>query len=111
MIATCNGVLLANQIRKADCFRSRFLGLMGRKSLAEEEGLLLLKCPAIHCFFMRFPIDVIYLSQEMKVVGLETVRPWRVGHYFKDAAHVLELPAGSCELKVAIGGHMVFNES
>ncbi len=111
MIAICKGLPLANQIRKADRFGTRFLGLMGRKGLAEGEGLLLLDCPAIHCFFMRFPIDVIYLSKEMKVVGLETVLPWRIGHCFKDAAHVLELPAGASELKVAIGDHLVFNES
>jgi len=54
---------------------------------------------------------VVYLNKDMKVVGLETVRPWGIGHYFKDAAHVLELPAGAGELKVAIGDHMVFNES
>lgn len=111
MIASCNGRVLGHQIGRADRFFKRFLGLMGKKGLAEGEGLLLLNCPAIHCFFMRFPIDVVYLNKDMKVVGLETVRPWKIGHCFKDAAHVLELPAGAGELKVAIGDHMVFNES
>lgn len=111
MIVQCASGMIADKVSLADQFGKRFLGLMGKKDLAPGEGLLLLRCPAIHCFFMRFPIDAIYLNKEMKIVGMETIAPWRIGRHFPDTAHVLELPAGSCELKVAIGDHLVFNES
>lgn len=82
---------LATQVRLADRFFTRLRGLMLRKSLADGEGLLLKNCSAIHCCFMRFPIDVVYLDTEMRVVGKETVRPWHVGGRFRGARHVLEL--------------------
>ncbi|MFB0921008.1 MAG: DUF192 domain-containing protein, partial [Oscillospiraceae bacterium] len=51
-------------------------------------------CSAIHCFFMKIPIDAVYLSKNMTVLGTETLRPWSVGGYFKGTANVLELKAG-----------------
>jgi uncharacterized membrane protein (UPF0127 family) len=95
MTATGAGGVLAENVRLADRFGSRFLGLMGRRSLAPGEGLLLKNCSSIHCFFMRFPIDAVYLDAQLRVVGAETVAPWRVGHLFRGARHVLELAAGA----------------
>ena len=86
---------IASQVAVADSFFTRFRGLMLRKALAPGEGLLLKQCSAIHCCFMRFPIDVIYLNDDMRVVAIETVKPWRLGGVFPDAKHVLELEAGS----------------
>ena len=90
--------LCASPVYIADSFSLRFRGLMMRSELAPGEGLLLKNCSSIHCFFMRFPIDVIYLDKEMKVVGKETVEPWRIGKLFKGARHVLELGKGYGEL-------------
>ncbi len=86
--------LLACAVRTADTFGSRFLGLMGRKSLESGEGLLLRNCPQVHCCFMRFPIDVVYLDAEDAVLETETIAPWHFGKRVKHAAHVLELEAG-----------------
>ena len=79
----------------ADTFFTRFQGLMLRKSLDPGEGLLLKDCPAIHCCFMRFPLDAVYLDGTMTVVGTETVYPWHLGGRFPGAKHVLEVAAGS----------------
>lgn len=86
-----NSTCIADAVSVADSFFTRFRGLMLRKTLSPGEGLLLRKCSSIHCCFMRFPIDVIYLSKDMTVVGIETVKPWRVGRIFPGAKHVLEL--------------------
>lgn len=86
---------LATRVAVANSFFTRFRGLMLRKTLAPGEGLLLKNCSAIHCCFMRFPIDVLYLDNEMRVVGKETVSPWRLGSVFPGAKHVLELKAGT----------------
>ena len=86
--------LIAGRVAVADTFFTRFKGLMLRKALLPGEGLLLKNCSTIHCCFMRFPIDVVYLDDNMQVVGVETVKPWRLGHIFRGAKHVLELDAG-----------------
>ena len=87
-------VCCAAPVKVADNFMTRFRGLMLRKALLPGEGLLLKNCPAIHCCFMRFPIDAVYLDDSMTVVGVETVYPWQLGHHFTEARHVLELEMG-----------------
>ena len=102
--------LIAARVALADSFLTRFKGLMFRRALAPGEGLLLKNCSAIHCCFMRFPIDVIYLDKDMAVVGIETVKPWRVGRIFPGAKHVLELEEnrGSC---LQVGMKLTWKES
>ena len=89
-----NGNILVPQAAVADSFLTRFKGLMLRKGLEPGEGLLLRKCSSIHCFFMRFPIDVIYLDKGFRVLCTETVAPWHVGSLVRHARHVLEVEAG-----------------
>jgi len=79
----------------ADGFVSRFLGLMGRRAPAEHEGLLLVPGGSIHTFFMRFPLDVVYLGPDgtaLRVAG--GVRPWRLSRAPRGTRFVLELAAG-----------------
>jgi len=74
----------------------RMRGLLGRKSLADDEGILLRHAGSIHTFFMRFPIDAVFLDRDDIVVGIEPdIRPWRLAAR-KGARAVLELPAGEC---------------
>lgn len=105
-----DAVLRAGPVYIADTFRARFRGLMLRKSLIPGEGLLLRDCSAIHCCFMRFPIDVVYLDGDMNVVDVETVRPWRLGKCLRGVKHVLELEqGGAAELRP--GMHLTMKES
>ena len=81
----------------ADTPLRRLKGLLGKKELQPGEGLLLRPASAIHTFFMRFPIDVVFLDRELHVLGLATnLRPWRAAGR-RGARAVLELPAGECE--------------
>ena len=90
-----DGCPVADRVAAADSFFTRFRGLMQRKALSPGEGLLLKNCSAIHCCFMRFPIDAVYLDGSMRVMAVETVKPWRLGGIFPGTRHVLELNAGS----------------
>lgn len=91
-----NGRTLADNLRIASSFWSRFIGLMGRSCLTAGEGILLMVCPSIHTFFMRFPIDVAYLDCDMRVVAIrEGVKPWRMLPGVPSGAHTLELPEGT----------------
>lgn len=78
----------------ARTFSSRLRGLMGRASLGEEEGLFLSNCSRVHCCFMRFPIDVLYLDSNLRGIEVETLFPWQLGKRVKGACHVLEMSAG-----------------
>lgn len=53
---------------------------------------------------MRFPIDVVFLDSQMKVVATTTrLRPWRIAAT-RRAHSVLELAAGECaRLGIQVG--------
>ncbi len=80
----------------ADSYWSRFWGLMGRRTLGEEEGLLIEPCSSIHTMFMRFAIDVIFLDKEHRVVKVATVPPFRAA-LGRGSHAVLEIPAGTAQ--------------
>ena len=92
-----SGRVLAERCRTASTPLARFLGLMGRASLPPGEGLLIRPCSSVHCFFMRFPIDVAFLDGEGRVVKLYApLRPWRTSSpVVWGAKQALELPAGT----------------
>ncbi len=98
MTVLCGGKALADKVKSASTLFGRFLGLMGRESLEEGEGLLLLRCSCIHTFFMKIPIDAVYLSADFTVLGFETLRPWKIGAIYKNTLHVLELREGAANV-------------
>jgi len=91
--------ILVPKLYLADNFWKRFWGLMLRKSLASDEGLLLTPCNGVHTFFMRFPIDVIYLNEHMKILAVFRAKPWRILPVIKGTKHVLEVSSESGLLK------------
>jgi uncharacterized membrane protein (UPF0127 family) len=69
--------------------------LLGRRELPAGEGLIIRPCNSVHCFFMAFPIDVIYVDRDYRIVRLAPdLRPNRVGPLVMRARDVIELPAG-----------------
>ncbi len=96
IINETRGTVLAQDVRVADGIWSRFWGLMGRKSLAENAGLLLKPSTSIHTAFMRFPIDVVFLSRSLRVVKVvPEMKPFRASIAFGGAHSALELNAGA----------------
>ena len=86
----------------------RMRGLLGRRELPEGEGILLRRAGSIHTFFMRFPIDAVFLDREQTVLRVAAdVAPWRaVGQ--RGARAVLELAAGEAARRgVAVGERLV----
>ena len=80
----------------AESYWSRFWGLMGRRALGEDEGLLIEPCSSIHTMFMRFAIDVIFLDKERRVLKIATVSPFRAS-IGRGSSAVLEVPAGTAK--------------
>jgi hypothetical protein len=88
----------------ADGMLTRMRGLLGRSELPRGEGILLRPAGSIHTFFMRFPIDVVFLDNSDTVVGVERrVKPWRAAAR-RGAKAVLELPAGEADSRALAAG-------
>jgi uncharacterized membrane protein (UPF0127 family) len=79
----------------ADTSAKRRTGLLHREQLEPGQGMWIVPCESVHSFFMKFPIDVVYLDREKKVRRTrKAMRPWRVSACLT-AHSVLELPAGT----------------
>jgi uncharacterized membrane protein (UPF0127 family) len=99
------GKILADRAEEAKGFSERFIGLMGRKKLDFGEGLHIVPCTSIHTFFMRIPIDALFLDRDLKVVKLyPSMPPWRISGVFFSARSVLELPSGTAQGSGTIEG-------
>lgn len=85
----------------------RMRGLLGKRSLESGEGLLIRPAPSIHTFFMRFPIDVVFLSRQGEVLKVaERVPPWRA-RSCRHSYAVLELAAGEAGRRgIAVGDRL-----
>ena len=71
--------ILGFRAKVARTFWERTRGLIGTKSLAPDEGLLIEKCNAIHMCFMSFPIDAYFLDKDDKVVKVvRNIPPWKL---------------------------------
>lgn len=105
-----DGLLIA-RCQVADSFFSRFRGLMFRSTLNEDEAVLFPKCNSIHTFFMRFPIDVVFISSHGQVVDtVADLRPWRLLWPRLNAKHTLELKAGRTKALSIQTGEMILCE-
>ena len=94
-VRTQSGRVVCERCEIADRPLARMRGLVGRKGLEPGSGMLLIPEPSVHMFFMRFPIDVVFLDRDHKVVGVRHgLRPWRVAGA-RGAHATLELPAGT----------------
>jgi uncharacterized protein len=88
-----NQVVVSGSVART--FLARFRGLMGVPSLAPGAGLVIEPCSSIHTHFMRFPIDVLYVTRDQVISGIDrNLRTWRIGGFYKKVHYVVELPAG-----------------
>ena len=108
---------LAGRVELANSFGARFMGLMGRRSLAPASGLWLTGTSNIHMFFMRFPIDAVFLGRPAadgtrRVVAVHAnLRPWTSIVWFaRGADGCLELPAGTAATSGTRPGDVVLLE-
>jgi uncharacterized membrane protein (UPF0127 family) len=91
------GRVVCERCTVADRPHTRMRGLLGRDGLPTGEGLLLKPAPSIHTWFMRFPIDAVFLDDRLRVLGVSAgLRPWRLAGR-RGARAVLELAAGEAQ--------------
>jgi uncharacterized protein len=103
-----SAIPLVSELKVATHFFDRFFGLMGRKTYSPEQGLLFPSCSSVHMYFMRMPLDIVFLktvnSKQYEVLSVHVSVPaWRplpIANFRADA--VLELASphpNSSEIK------------
>jgi uncharacterized membrane protein (UPF0127 family) len=107
-----DGAQVCDECVVADSFATRLRGLLGRARLPHGEGLLLRPAGSIHTWFMRFPIDAVFLDREMRVMRIASdLGPWRTARR-KHARAVLELAAGEAgRRRIEIGDRLAMKEA
>lgn len=92
-----DGRVVCARCRVADTFWSKFRGLMGRRSLPPDEGMLFRGAGSIHMFFMRFAIDAVFCDRDLRVVKVvRGLKPWRATGA-RGAKVVVELAEGAAD--------------
>jgi uncharacterized protein len=96
-LGTEDGAVICDYCEVAGDPLKRMRGLLGRDRLEPGTGMLLPRERSVHTFFMRFPIDVVFLDGRNTVVKVvHDLRPWRAAGA-RRARAALELPAGAAE--------------
>lgn len=102
---------LGDRIAVADRWWPRLRGLLGRPEPEPGEGLLIVPSKGVHMFFMKYPLDVLLLDRERRVVAVhEELRPWRQTPLRREARYALEVPAGTVAATgTEIGDRLTWN--
>ena len=103
---TCNGKIIAKNVKYCDSLFSRMKGLMFTRTA--KDGIILVSSKegilesSIHMFFVFYPIDVVWLDEKYKVVDKrKKVKPFSFHVKPKmPAKYVLELPVSNTSIKI-----------
>lgn len=94
-VRTRGGTVMCERCEVPESAFARMRGLLGRSRLEPGTGMLIDAAPSVMTFFMRFPIDVVFLDRDRTIVGIRhRLAPWRVAGA-RRAVAALELPAGT----------------
>jgi hypothetical protein len=102
--------VLGADVDVADTSAKRRTGLLNHERLEPGQGLWISPCESVHTFFMKFPIDLVYVDRKGKVRKVRSSVPaWRLSACLP-AHSVVELPAGTAERTgTQVGDELVFD--
>ena len=102
-----NGRVLANSVLSAFDSKARRAGLLGYDAFPDNHAMVIAPTNAVHTWFMRFHIDLAFVSKTGLVVKTyHSVKPWRLAGAFRAYA-VVELPAGSLARSDTVRGDVL----
>lgn len=102
------GTIVGDRVRIARTLRQRTVGLLRTSELSPGEGLWIHDAPSIHMWFMRYPIDAVFVDRAGRVTKVVAVlKPWRVVWWARGAKDCLELPAGAAaDTSIRVGDQL-----
>jgi uncharacterized membrane protein (UPF0127 family) len=90
------GTTVASRVRVASSVLDRTVGLLRTPEVRPGEGLYIERAPSIHMFFMRYPIDAVFVDGSGRVTKVvANLKPWRMVWWARGARDCLELRAGA----------------
>lgn len=98
-----NGKLIAKRVKNCEKFYQKVLGLMFVKS--PGGGAFLPDVKDIHMNFVRFPLKIVWLDENFRVLRIVIAKPWRLYYGPYDAKHVLELPVNN-KSRIKVGSKL-----
>lgn len=97
LVKVGDGSIVADCVEAAFERTARRRGLLGRDGLAPGAALIIAPCSAVHTFFMRFAIDVVFAARDGRVVKIvPAIPPWRLAGALSAFA-TIECAAGAAE--------------
>jgi hypothetical protein len=89
-----SGAVLASRVDMAQDSARRRRGLLGRDTVPKDCAVIVAPCRIVHTFFMRCPVDVIFVAADGTVIKTcRNLRPWRLVGAFRAFA-AIEAAAG-----------------
>lgn len=111
IINKTKNTVLAEETVVADTFFTRMKGLLGKKEFKKGQALILKPCNSIHTFFMRFPIDVLFINKDNRIIkAISSLNPFYFTYIYFNAAFAIELPAGTIESSLTQDGDTLLLE-
>ena len=90
-----NDAVLIEKVELAVRLGQRIRGLLGRSSLRHGRALYLSPCNSIHTFFMKFNLDLVFLTRDAQVERIVIkVPPGRIVMGGARSCSVLEMESG-----------------
>ncbi len=94
-------LVITEKLVEASNLKSRVRGLLGINKL--DFILWIQKCNSIHTFFMRIPIDVVFVNDFLLVKKIhKNLKPWRVVWPIIGTSSVFEMNVGMSD-KISVG--------
>jgi len=106
-----NKKIISNFPFFAENFLDRLFGLIGETEFSvRQDAMVFPHCGAVHCFFMRMAIDIVFVDRGNRVVMLcPGVKPWKICMGGTDACCAVELPEGTISCAdIRIGDQLDF---
>lgn len=106
MILKANGAYVATNAEFACSVFKQALGLMFRRNIPDGYALVFVmdKCRkvSLHMLFVPFPIDVIFLDNEKRIVKISELKPWvGLGFSGEKVKYIIEASRGTA-IKAAL---------